>query len=322
MTIPKYRVCTASAVVLLTYAVGVLTVRGQESPDRGSRSVRQATFDRASDKSQQTIRFDRRPSQVGDEVEQTVSLQMRLNTSLRQGNELLEKSQTVVRSHQRRVVTTTEVAQDRVAAVSVRYLEATKEITANEAAAPSASIAQPVQGKKYLCRRDPADDAKLIVTDPNGQSPPPEECEIVEQNLEMVGRPNPLAQFLAGRTVAVGETVELAKELAEQLFNLGNRFGEVTQFELVLEKVENIDDMPCAVFLARVEAASIDSSQMRMQLEGPLVMQIRSCRAVRLALTGPIGMSETRGSYSTIYQLLGTGQLKMSIGSAYRDAAQ
>jgi hypothetical protein len=31
-------------------------------------------------------------------------------------------------------------------------------------------------------------------------------------------------------------------------------------------------------------------------------------------------MSETRGSYSTAYQLIGTGQLKTSIESAYRDA--
>jgi hypothetical protein len=304
------------------FALSVLAVHGQQPPDTAPQSVRQASFDRASKKQRQTVQFDRRLAQLGDEVEQTVSLQMRLSTSLRQGNELLEKNQTVVRSNQRRLVTTTEIARDRVTAVSVRYLEANKQITAGETTELSSSIAQPVQGKTYHCRRDADDDAKLIVTDPDGQPPPPEECEIVEQNMEMVGRTNPLSQFLAGRTVAVGETVELPKELAGQLFNLGNRFGEVTRFELVLEKVAGNDEMPCAVFLARVEAASNDSSQMRMQVEGPLVMQTRTCRAVRLALTGPIGMSETRGSYSTAYQLLGTGQLKMSIDSAYRDATR
>jgi hypothetical protein len=57
-------------------------------------------------------------------------------------------------------------------------------------------------------------------------------------------------------------------------------------------------------------------------VEGPLVMQIDSCRAVQLALSGPIGMSETRGSYSTAYQLMGAGQLKTSIESLYRDAGR
>jgi hypothetical protein len=80
--------------------------------------------------------------------------------------------------------------------------------------------------------------------------------------------------------------------------------------------------MECAVFLARVEAASSDSSQMRLQVEGPLVLQLDTCRAVRVDLSGPIGMSETRGSYSTAYQMIGTGQLKMRIASTYRDAAR
>jgi hypothetical protein len=312
----------ASAVVSLIFAFSPLAAHGQQPPDKATRSVRQASFDRGPSKTREPVQFGRRVVQVGDAVEQAVSLQMRLSTSLRQGNELLEKNQTVVRSHQRRLVTTREVDQHRVTAVEVRYFEATRQITSDNAAESSAPLAQPVQGKTYHCRRDLGDDAKLLVTAPDGQTPSPEECEIVEQNMEMVGRANPLAQFLAGRTVAVGETVVLPKDLARQLFNLGNRFGDVSRFDLVLENVETHDGELCAAFLARVEAASNDSSQMRMQVEGPLVIQIDTCRAVRLALTGPIGMSETRGSYSTAYQLLGTGQLKMSIDSAYRDAAQ
>ena len=309
-----------SAVASMIAVLGTLSAHAQQAPATKSSSVQQASFDRASRDPQQTVRFGQRTARVGDEVEQTVSLEMRLATSLRQGNELIEKNQTMVRSAQRRVVATTEVDQDRPTAVLVRYLEATKQLAADDLAAAPTPAIQPVQGKAYRCRRAPGDDEKLIITDENGQTPPPDDYEIVAQNMEMVGRPNPLAKFLAGRSVAVGETVKLPKELADQLFNLGDRFGEVTRFDLVLEKVETSDEMPCAVFLARVEAASNGSSQMRMQMEGPLVMQIDTCRAVRLSLSGPIGMSETRGSYSTAYQLIGTGQLKTSIDSSYRDA--
>jgi hypothetical protein len=266
------------------------------------------------------VQFGRAAPRVGDEAEQQVSLEVRLNTSLRQGNELVEKNHNSVRTAQRRVVTTTSIERGRTNAVEVRYLQATRQTNDLASQEPSPPVAQPVQGKTYRCRRAPGENGELIVTDALGRTPPPEEYEIVAQNMEMVGRPNPLVEFLAGRTVAVGETIELPKELADEAFNLGDRFGEVTRFELVLEKTETHNGAPCAVFLARVEAASIDSSQMRMQVEGPLVVEIDTCRAARLALSGPIGMSETRGSYSTVYQLIGTGQLKMSIASTYRDA--
>jgi len=136
--------------------------------------------------------------------------------------------------------------------------------------------------------------------------------------MEMVGRPNPLAQFLAGRTVAVGDTISLPKEIANSVFNLSDKFGEVARFDLKLQKLSA--DGATAVFLARVEAASNDASQMRLDVEGPIVVDIGSCRAVQTSLAGPIGMSETRGSYSTSYQVLGTGRLQMNIASAYRDA--
>ena len=137
--------------------------------------------------------------------------------------------------------------------------------------------------------------------------------------MQMVGRPNPFAQFLAGRTIAVGEKIELPNDVASQIFNLGDRFGKVTRFTLTLQKVQSENGARCAVFLASVEAASTDSTQMRLEVEGPLVVEVDTCRAQRIALVGPIGMSETRGTYSTAYQMIGTGRLQISIASTYRD---
>jgi hypothetical protein len=55
-------------------------------------------------------------------------------------------------------------------------------------------------------------------------------------------------------------------------------------------------------------------------MEGPLVVQINTCRAVRAELSGPIALSETRGSYSTTSHLFGTGRMHMRIVSAYAAA--
>ena len=76
----------------------------------------------------------------------------------------------------------------------------------------------------------------------------------------------------------------------------------------------------CAEFRASIEAASNDSSQMRLVVEGPLVIQVDTCRAVAANFTGPIGMSETRGSLTATYQMAGTGNMTVSIASNYGDA--
>jgi hypothetical protein len=166
----------------------------------------------------------------------------------------------------------------------------------------------------------PGDEGTLVVTDEDGHIPPMDEFEIVAQHMEMVGRPNPLAEFLAGKSVVEGQTIELPKEVAGIIFNLGEQYGEITRFALTLKKIESHAAATQAEFLAQVEAASSNASQMRLELEGPLAVEVDSSRAVKVDLSGPIAMSETRGSYSTSYQVIGTGQLKMSAASAYRDA--
>jgi len=302
-------------------------------------TVQQTAFDRAITPLEmpQSVTFDSQATQIGDQTEQKMDLEMRLRLTMRRDQELIGKNQTTVRTSQRRVVTAVAVDAGRTMAVKVFYPEATKQLVGADAPTSTAEgdaaqaisavaqyppVAQPVQGKTYLCRREPGDDGKLIVTDEAGHQPPKEEYDIVAPQMEMVGRPNPLAQFLAGRTVAVGERLEVPKQLAKQIFNLGDKFGEVTDFTLTLQKVQREGGSDHAVFLADVDAMSNDASQMRLEVEGPLVVQVDSCRAARINLVGPIGMSETRGSYSTAYQVIGTGRLQMNIASAFHPAVR
>jgi len=280
----------------------------------------------------QTVQFGRKAVRVGDRLEQTLALEVKLSMIMRRANEVVGKNQNVIRSRQQRVVTTTAVEAGRAMAVTVHYPESTKQVigppdpvapaavNASTAAVESPPHVQPVAGKTYHCVREPGESGKLVVTDEAGNTPPEDEYSIVAQQMEMVGRPNPFAEYLAGRTIAVGDKVVLPNELATQIFGLGDKFGEVTRFALTLQRVQPENGANCAVFLASVEAMSSDSSQMRMQVEGPLVVEVDSCRAVRIGLVGPIGMSETRGSYSTAYQVISTGRVRVDIASAFREA--
>jgi hypothetical protein len=292
--------------------------------------VKKATFNEAASRGgRQRVAFSKLPARVGDKVEQTLALEMRMSTTLRHGNQVGERNHTTARNAQRRVVTTTHVEAGRAVAVRVQYFEATRQVTAADAAqssppTPAADesekVAQPIAGKAYLCRRLPGADGKLEITDETGRVPPTQECEIVAQHMEMVGRANPLAEFLAGQSIAVGQTIELPQEVAGKIFNLGEQFGEVKRFALTLEKLEPGERSSRAGFAAHVEAASNNAAQMRLELEGPLVVDADTCRAAKVSLSGPIAISETRGSYSTSYQVIGTGHLKINIASAYHDA--
>jgi len=273
----------------------------------------------------QRVSFRKRAARVGDEVEQTLVVEMRMTTTLRQGNQVGEKSQTTARNTQRRVVTTKAIQSDRAVAVLVQYLEATRQLSAIDGAQPGepardgSEVVQPVAGKSYLCRRQSGKDGKLEITDAAGRIPHSDEYEIVAQHMEMVGRPNPLADFLAGRSMVVDQTVDLPKDIASKIFNLGEQVGEISKFTLTLENLQTHDGVLSAKFAAHIEATSNNSSQMRLEMDGPLVVEADTCRAVKVDLAGPIAMSETRGSYSTSYQVIGTGRLKTSITSAFHD---
>lgn len=280
--------------------------------------VRSASFRQTAPRS---IRFARRPPQIGDQIEQSLALELRLGTTVRQGDQLTDETASAMRREQRRLVTTSEVQGDRATAVRVRYVSAhTKTASGRHKSdlddLPMATARQPVEGKVYDCRRD---GEQLVITDSEGNIPPLEEFRIVSESMEALGRPNPLAEFLVGRTVTVGGQVEVPRDVAERLLGLGDQLGQVTRFVLTLDDVRSLDGTPCAVFNASIEAASSDSSQMRMQLTGPLVIQVATCRAVQADFLGPIGMVETRGSLNHTCQIAATGRMVVRIASTYRD---
>jgi hypothetical protein len=320
------------AVTLLASMLGAAVAIAQPIETGNAPALRQASFEQASRAPvPPSMKFGRYSPRVGDQVEQAVWLQMRLSTSLRQGNQLVTKDHTVMRNEQHRVVTAIDVDGNRTSAVNVHYLKATSQVAHGSkgpqngtasAQLDSVPVPQPVEGKTYRCRRADGDNPALIVTDADGKTPPSAEYEIVAENMETVGRTNPLADFLANRPVAVGETLELPLEAADRLFNLGERFGAVKRFELTLRDTRVIEGVMCAVFTASIEAASNDSSQMRLQVEGPLVVQIDTCRAVRAELSGPLALSESRGTYSTAHQVIGTGNLTVRVASMYSAAAR
>jgi hypothetical protein len=293
-----------------------------DQPSPGT--VTPAAYERNSPSdSPRSIHFARRAPQVGDQFEQQVTFDLKLHEVMRQGNKIEEQAEMVTRRRQRRVVTTSDVTNGTTVAALLRYPEATQQvITAREAKelpTLSAPVSpQPVQGKVYRCRRS---GGELQITDEQGRIPPLDEYKIVAQNMETLGHASPLADYLGGRTVSIGEKLLLPHEVAERLLGLGDDLGQVSRFELVLDEVKTVGGAECGVFSASVDAASNSASQMRMQVEGRLVIQTSTCRAIEGSFAGPLGMSETRGSLTETHQMTATGRISVGIATTYRDIA-
>src|SRR3954468_2989661 len=100
------RAATAAALVMILHVCNAV---GQQSP---TSRVEQARFTQsASSNAVQKVTFARQPVHIGDEIEQSLGLDLRMKMTMRQANEMVGKNQTTVRTSQKRVLTTIEVEE-------------------------------------------------------------------------------------------------------------------------------------------------------------------------------------------------------------------
>ena len=170
----------------------------------------------------QAVTFTHVPATEGQRVDQLTKTKSSLQTTYQQSGQVISSDSKNETIKQRRIMTVLEtVAQSGAAAVQVKYETATKKTHGRLLLANSKP--QPVAGKAYVVRRV---DDKLEVTYPDGSTPPPAELGIVKVTMQSVGKKNPLANFLNGRTVRLNEVLTLPKEVGDEL--LGSWLGKDT----------------------------------------------------------------------------------------------
>ena len=276
----------------------------------------QATFERPVNETQNstTATFARRTAHVGDQIDQELLSESSMKTSGRRENKIVEQRESVLKQRQHRTITAVEIARNRMTEADVRYIVSEREITAGTA--PSRVETDPVAGHKYHCFRN---GTRLMVTDDQGQLPTLAEYKIVADNMNSLGEVSPLAEFLVGKTVVVGEQISVPREVADRLLALGQSLGKVESFHLKLTEIKTIGQVRCAGFQAFLEATDHNEGQMRVQLEGPFAIEIDGCRLVSSDLEGPIGVAKSVVDAGSTYHMTGTGRLRISLQSLYQD---
>jgi hypothetical protein len=268
----------------------------------------------------ETCRFTYQPSRVGDEALQTIHTRLKLTVTMHQAGQTIDSLKQDIDRKQKRRMTVLSRNQHRVLSAKVVFLTCEQKTNTNGQADPS--VEDPVVGKTYVVARP---EQQLIVTYEDGSLPPEEERRIVRTNVDGIGRPNSLARFFDGRTMVVGESIKLPSELASELIGFAESIGKVTQFEMKLVSIGQIEPAQSdadqkrnprgAVLDVSIDAGQPEDDGMKMRIRGQVLMEIDTCRTHTAEFSGPVAVIEHRGPPGFQFTVSGHGKLHVAIRS-------
>ena len=218
------------------------------------------------------------------------------------------------RLRQKRVVTILNPGPGEKARAKVRYEMDLR--TLSQAEEPAEAVSQPVVGKTYFVARV---GSQLTIVDAQGQQPPPEELTIVKENMQALGKVNPIARFLNQRRLSIGQKVSLPKEFAQDLFNMKS-VEDVSRLEMTLIEVRRENAQACAVIKVYLQSKSSANDGLAMQLQGQLLVEIDTCRTLKLHFSGPVGFIKSGVLPGTGAIASGQGKLDLAMQTSYRTA--
>lgn len=252
-------------------------------------------------------RFTYRVATVGEQADQQADFDLNLVKTIEQAQQIIDSEARHVRRKQRLRLTVLETNGQQATRVQITFAAAAQSVA--QAGQEAVATPLPVQGKTYIVSRLGDD---LLIVDNTGHAPPPEEYAIVATATQTLGRPNPLAKFFNGRTIAVGERLELPPDLAKELLGLGASVGDASKFTLVFRGTQQIEGVTWAEFDTAFEAQSRENSTLSMQMKGRMVLNVATCRAKSLTFSGPVEILETHGPDGGQYQVRTRGTMTMS----------
>ncbi len=271
----------------------------------------------------ESYRFTRRPAALGDRATQSVEFGLKVSMVMHQSGQVIEQADRDMRRKQTRTMEVLEINDGLVTKASVRYEASEESVIESDGA--TARVEHPVVGKTYLVSRPDGEGAdgegaELVVTDLQGNVPPPEELAIVQSSMDSVGRTNPWTNFLAGQTLTQGEAVRMPNHLAADLFGVGEAVGDVSYFEVTLAETRQVRGATCAVLEAKIEAKSPLGTGVEMLVSGKFLVEIDTCRTLAIELSGDVAVVETHGPAGGEYTVEGKGTMRVAIEAQYGSA--
>ncbi len=267
----------------------------------------------------QQVTFQFTPAVAGMQIQQVVKTTSNLKTKYEQSHQLISLESQHTQTHQQRHITVVSAANEHAATVHVHYERAT---TKNRSHLFRREKPQCVNKKSYEVSRI-GDELQVRYLD--GRTPPQDEIDLVSINMQSIGRTNPVATFLRGRTVTVGEQLLLPSELAAELLNTKviRRAQRVT---MTLKQVDKTVNPPSAIFDLHIgndvvpqEPQQTASPELAPIISrGTVVIDPQTCRTQSIHMQAELNVHEERGPQGFTFDVSNEGELKVESFATYR----
>ena len=259
----------------------------------------------------QELQFSRRPIQVNDVAKQVVQCDLDAVRVIRQQNQLVDNSKQQLQRKQDRMLRILAVVAGKPTRARIDYGQSSTRIKGVDDEA--AEVTQPVAGNTYYAALR---GEQLLLSDSQGNKPTAEEEKILKLHLATFGKPNPLAKFLDGKCIRVGQSFEVPDEVARELLGLTGNSGKTGKLTLKLVGVQEAKRRNYGVFETLLRTSSRETS-MTLLMKGQLVIEAATCRTKSIVLQGPVAISETRGPAQGRFVVSTNGTLKVSVETVF-----
>lgn len=263
----------------------------------------------------QVVRFRQTPAVAGDQVTQSLDVDLGLTTKITQSGQTAHESSNRMRRQQERLIEVLEVSEGRATKARATFKVSRRQQP--ESAKPEELLTQPIEGKTYVMTRE---GDRVVVTDLAGATPPEEEVRLAAESLENVGKPNPFAVLLVDRPVAVGQRILVPRDVVQSLLGFDGPIGSVHRFELTLLRVDPATaerKSPAGVFQATIEVRPNEQSPLSITLNGEVSVETDTCRLLTVEMKGPVQLSSIERTAGGIFQFSAGGELNLAIRSDY-----
>lgn len=263
----------------------------------------------------QEIRFTKSDTRVNDTSRQWLQCHLAAERTIRHQNQLVDSSKQSLERRQDRVVRILNVERGLPVRALLRYGASTTRVGAQDN--QTMEVTQPIAGNAYIVTRS---GSGISITDEVGQPITDEENKLLRVHLETFGKPNPLAQFLDGKRIAVGQSIIVPDAVARELLGLTGNAGKTDKLSLRLAAVKRIEQVECAVFETLLRTHG-EETTMSLLMKGELLVETNSCRTREINLQGPIAVSEARGPAEGRFVISTNGTLQVNVQTAFGQPA-
>lgn len=262
------------------------------------------------------LNFTAHVSKVNDATHQVSELVLAADRSIRHQNQIVGTSNQKMQQSQDRVVTILKTAHGNPIQARIDYGDSTTQVEAGDQR--NVKVVQPIANKTYFVTRN---DDQLLFADETGGEITEAEDKLLQQQFQNFGKPNPLAMFLNGKRIRMGQSINVPEEVARELLGLTGHTGKTDRLSLRLVATKSVAGVECGVFDTLLRTSSEETS-MSLLMKGQIAVDPETCRTKSVQLQGPVAISETRGPTEGRFIVSTNGSLQVTLTSTSKPSAQ